>query len=83
MGHQIRSYVLQPHQLAKDLCTNVERIDPQKLLNGDLLLAASLAARSRRGSSSVGQLPSRSGDVAAIPWGDDAHHSTTNRMIAS
>ena len=46
-GHQIRSYVQQPYQMVKDLRTNVERSDPQKVLDGDLdeFMAASLAAR--------------------------------------
>ncbi len=46
-GHQIRSYVLQPYQLVKDLRTGVESTSPQDVLNGDLLpfMEASLAHR--------------------------------------
>jgi peptide chain release factor 2 len=46
-GHQIRSYVLQPYQLVKDLRTGVESTSPQGVLNGDLdeFMQASLAQR--------------------------------------
>lgn len=46
-GHQIRSYVLQPYQLVKDLRTNVETSDTSGVLDGDLdaFMAASLAQR--------------------------------------
>ena len=46
-GHQIRSYVLQPYQLVKDLRTGVESTSPQDVLNGALLpfMEAALAHR--------------------------------------
>src|ERR671918_536687 len=46
-GHQIRSYVLQPYQLVKDLRTGIEITNPPAVLDGDLdaLLEASLAHR--------------------------------------
>ena len=47
-GHQIRSYVLQPYQLVKDLRTGVESTRrPSAVLDGDLdrFMEASLAQR--------------------------------------
>lgn len=57
-GHQIRSYVLQPYQLVKDLRTGVESTDPQSVLNGDLdaFMAASLAQRVQGGGEPVSDI---------------------------
>ncbi len=50
-GHQIRSYVLQPYQMVKDLRTAVEKGNAQGVLDGDIdeFLEASLASRLDRG----------------------------------
>lgn len=46
-GHQIRSYVLQPYQMVKDLRTGIEKGNPAAVLDGDLdaFMAAALASR--------------------------------------
>ena len=48
-GHQIRSYVLQPYQMVKDLRTGVETSNVQAVLDGDLddFMAAALAGKKR------------------------------------
>ena len=57
-GHQIRSYVLQPYQLVKDLRTGVESTSPQDVLNGNLtpFMEASLAQRIGGKSEAVADL---------------------------
>jgi peptide chain release factor 2 len=46
-GHQIRSYVLQPYQLVKDLRTGITSTAPADVLDGDLdrFMAAALSQR--------------------------------------
>ncbi len=46
-GHQIRSYVLQPYQMVKDLRTGVESSNPSAVLDGDIdaFVEAALAQR--------------------------------------
>lgn len=54
-GHQIRSYVLQPYQLVKDLRTGVESTSPGDVLDGDLdkFMEAALAQRVFGGEPAV------------------------------
>ncbi|WCS24770.1 peptide chain release factor 2 [Methylobacterium sp. NMS14P] len=54
-GHQIRSYVLQPYQLVKDLRTGTQSTDPDEVLDGDLdpFMESSLAQRVYGGSEAV------------------------------
>lgn len=46
-GHQIRSYVMHPYQMVKDLRTSVEKGNPQAVLDGEIddFLEAALAAK--------------------------------------
>ena len=54
-GHQIRSYVLQPYQLVKDLRTGVQSTSPGDVLDGDLdpFMEAALAQRVYGGEAEV------------------------------
>jgi peptide chain release factor 2 len=51
-GHQIRSYVLQPYQLVKDVRTGVESTNPSAVLDGDIdrFIEAALAERIHDGT---------------------------------
>ena len=57
-GHQIRSYVLQPYQLVKDLRTGKESTAPQQVLDGSLdeFIEAALAQRVFGGDVEVADL---------------------------
>jgi peptide chain release factor 2 len=58
-GHQIRSYVLQPYQLVKDLRTGVESTAPSDVLDGDIsqFMEAALAHRiSGKPNAEVGDI---------------------------
>lgn len=58
-GHQIRSYVLQPYQLVKDLRTGIENTNPSAVLDGDIdqFVEAALAQRIHgRGPAAVEDL---------------------------
>ena len=54
-GHQIRSYVLQPYQLVKDLRTGVASTAPDDVLDGELneFMEAALAHRVNGGADAV------------------------------
>ena len=54
-GHQIRSYVLQPYQLVKDLRTGLENTNPTAVLDGELtpFIEAALAERVKAGAEAA------------------------------
>lgn len=54
-GHQIRSYVMQPYQLVKDLRTGTQSTDPDSVLDGDIdpFIEAALSQRVKGGGEAV------------------------------
>ncbi len=54
-GHQIRSYVLQPYQLVKDLRTGLEDTNPSAVLDGEItpFIEAALAQRVKGGAEAT------------------------------
>ena len=54
-GHQIRSYVLQPYQLVKDLRTGSSSSNPAAVLDGDIdsFIEAALSARIKGGNGAI------------------------------
>ncbi|MGE0056017.1 MAG: peptide chain release factor 2 [Hyphomicrobium sp.] len=54
-GHQIRSYVLQPYQLVKDVRTGEESTNPAAVLDGDIdpFIEAALSSRIKGGPTAV------------------------------
>ncbi len=54
-GHQIRSYVLQPYQLVKDLRTGAQSTSPDDVLDGDIdvFIEAALSRRIKGGGDAV------------------------------
>jgi peptide chain release factor 2 len=61
-GNQIRSYVLHPYRMIKDLRTRVETGDTDRVLDGDLddFIKAALVARKKAATAAASPVPPRS-----------------------
>jgi peptide chain release factor 2 len=68
-GHQIRSYVLQPYQMVKDVRTGVEKGNAGAVLDGDIdeFLEAALAAKIGGGAGESSAKPAKPGKKGAAP----------------
>jgi peptide chain release factor 2 len=62
LGNQIRSYVLHPYRMIKDLRTRVETGDTDRVLDGDLddFIKAALVARKKAATAAASPVPPRS-----------------------
>ena len=68
-GHQIRSYVLQPYQMVKDLRTGVSTSDTGGVLDGDLdpFMQAALAQKAFGGGPERSRMWSSGQPDSALP----------------
>src|SRR3546814_14121923 len=87
-GHQIRSYVLQPYQMVKDLRTAVEKGNAQGVLDGDIddFLEASLPSRLDRTVDRAAEAWDARGwgqPVGGAVWGQRAHDGGSGRAAGA
>ena len=68
-GHQIRSYVLQPYQLVKDLRTGAQSSSPDAVLDGDIdpFIEATLAQRMKGGGPPRSPTSTKPGKLSDFP----------------